>query len=469
MERNKKLFSNSIIFTIGNLGSKFISFFMVPLYTYALTTSQFGTVDLIITTVNLFLPIASLSLFDAVFRFAMDKDADNSRVLTSGICTTLMLSMVVSLLSPLLGLLHIKYSGYFVAILISTALFTLVQNFARAIGKTLTYAVAGIVNAFTFAALNILFLIYLKTGIVGYLESYLLAILCSLIYVCISLKIWRFISVGSYSFKLTKRMLAYSIPLIPNSLAWWLTNDANRFFILTFVGVAGNGLYAVANKIPTIMNMFFNVFTQAWQISAVDEYESKDNSEYYSSVFKFLQSLLFILVGAFLFIEKPFMKVFVSADYYIAWKYIPLLLIMALFSNMSAFLGTTYLAAKKTTGILVTTILGMGINLLVSFILTPKFGIYGTSFGGMLGFFMVVMMRIKDLKNIIEIKMPWKLFTISLFGTSIMTLGLYQNNRFYELGLLGLGFFIIVCMNFEMIKNTVVSLSTVIKKKFIKK
>jgi O-antigen/teichoic acid export membrane protein len=57
---------------------------MVPLYTYTLTTSQFGTVDLLITTVNLFLPIASLSLFDAVFRFAMDNDVDNAQVFNFG-------------------------------------------------------------------------------------------------------------------------------------------------------------------------------------------------------------------------------------------------------------------------------------------------------------------------------------------------------------------------------------------------
>ncbi|WP_318766694.1 polysaccharide biosynthesis protein [Lactiplantibacillus carotarum] len=84
MNRNKKLLSNSIVFTIGNLGSKFISFFMVPLYTLAMNTKQFGQVDLVITTVNLFLPIATLSLFDAVFRFAMDKEQDPAKVFSSG-------------------------------------------------------------------------------------------------------------------------------------------------------------------------------------------------------------------------------------------------------------------------------------------------------------------------------------------------------------------------------------------------
>lgn len=453
MERNKKLFSNSIIFTIGNLGSKFISFFMVPLYTYTLTTSQFGTVDLLITTVNLFLPIASLSLFDAVFRFAMDDESDNTQVLTSGIFTDILLGLIVVLLWPLLNIFHIAYLGYFIFILFVTALFTLLQNFARAIGKSVTYAIAGLVNAVTFAIFNVIFLVMLKIGIKGYLLSYLLAIIISLIYVGCSVKIWNYIKRDSYSYSLTKRMLAYSIPLIPNSLAWWLTNDANRFFILSFVGVAGNGLYAVANKIPTIMNMFFNVFTQAWQISAVDEFYSKDNSKYYTSIFTFLQSLLFVLVGLFLIVLKPFMHLFVSTNYFVAWKYVPLLLIMAVFSNMSAFLGTTYLAAKKTRGILVTTVLGMVVNLVVSFLLTPRIGIYGTVLGGTLGFLSVVIMRLLDLKKLVEIKMDWKNFLGSLFGIFVIALGLYQTKELIEFVNFLIGIIILILFNLNMIKN----------------
>ncbi|WP_318766693.1 oligosaccharide flippase family protein [Lactiplantibacillus carotarum] len=261
--------------------------------------------------------------------------------------------MVIIGISPILNLLHIRYLNYFLAILVITSLFTLTQNFARAIGKTYTYAVAGIVNAFVFAVLNVIFLIYLKMNVTGYLASYFLAMLISFIFVLFSIRIWRYFKPRKYSIKLTKKMLRYSIPLIPNSLAWWLTNDASRYFILTFVGIAGNGLFAVANKIPTVINMFFNVFTQAWQISAVDEYSSKDRSEYYSNVFKSVQSVLFILVALFLLIEKPFMHVFVAASYYSAWMYIPILLLSVIFSNMSAFLGTVYLAAKRTSGIFI--------------------------------------------------------------------------------------------------------------------
>ena len=48
-KRNKYLLKNTVIFSIGNFGTKIISFFLVPLYTNILTTREYGTVDLIYT------------------------------------------------------------------------------------------------------------------------------------------------------------------------------------------------------------------------------------------------------------------------------------------------------------------------------------------------------------------------------------------------------------------------------------
>jgi len=72
----KKLASNLGIFAIGNLGSKLISFILIPIFTRYMSTAHFGQVDLITTTVNMLLPIVALSIADAVFRFVMDTDAD---------------------------------------------------------------------------------------------------------------------------------------------------------------------------------------------------------------------------------------------------------------------------------------------------------------------------------------------------------------------------------------------------------
>lgn len=101
MNRYKKLIGNSIIFAIGNLGSKLMQFIMVPLYSYTMTTSQFGQTDIITTVISLLAPVVSLEVFDAVFRFAMDKQANQARLLTTGMTIT----SITSILTGVIGLI----------------------------------------------------------------------------------------------------------------------------------------------------------------------------------------------------------------------------------------------------------------------------------------------------------------------------------------------------------------------------
>ena len=83
MNPYRKLFSNSAIFAIGDLGSRVISFLLLPLYTYYLTTEQYGVTDLILTTVNLLLPVVFLSIQNAVLRFIMDKSEKTDEIVSN--------------------------------------------------------------------------------------------------------------------------------------------------------------------------------------------------------------------------------------------------------------------------------------------------------------------------------------------------------------------------------------------------
>ena len=73
----KRLISDTVIFAIGNLGSKIILFFMVPLYTNYLSAEEYGTSDLVFTIAQLLMPFVSLVIFDAVLRFGLSKNAKN--------------------------------------------------------------------------------------------------------------------------------------------------------------------------------------------------------------------------------------------------------------------------------------------------------------------------------------------------------------------------------------------------------
>ncbi|OHY56069.1 lipopolysaccharide biosynthesis protein [Lacticaseibacillus paracasei] len=401
--RYSRLLGNSALFAIANLGTKLIQFLMVPLYTYALTVRQYGVVDLLLTTVTMLTPIVSLSVFDAVFRFSMDKDHDLSAIFSNGVLITLAGFLIVLIISPVNLLVRIPYYSYFLGILFFSAINSLLQNFAKSIGYVKQFAFSGFLNAVLVVLLNLLLLVVFKLGVVGYVYGILFASAGTAIYLAISIKAWKFIDLKKLKFKYCKKLLQYSAPLIPNSFSWWFTNDANRYFILFFVGAAGNGLYAVANKIPSILTVFFSIFTQAWQLSAVEEFESKDNGQFYSNIFNYLIFISSIGISGILIILKPFMQVYTSPSFYSSWHFAPFLLMAAVFANLSAFLGTVFIAAKKTGQILSTTVVGMLINLGLNLLLIPLLGVNGAGIGSGIGFLVVTIIRFRKSKQFVEI------------------------------------------------------------------
>lgn len=84
-ERGKYLAKNTIIFTLGNLGTKLIQFFLVPLYTNVLSTADYGVVDLVTTIGMVLAPILLLNINDGVMRFALDKGADFNKIMSIGL------------------------------------------------------------------------------------------------------------------------------------------------------------------------------------------------------------------------------------------------------------------------------------------------------------------------------------------------------------------------------------------------
>ena len=69
MKGYKYLFKNIGLLTISQFGTKILVFLLVPLYTSVLSTSEYGTYDLFVTTINLLVPIVTLNLSDAVLLF----------------------------------------------------------------------------------------------------------------------------------------------------------------------------------------------------------------------------------------------------------------------------------------------------------------------------------------------------------------------------------------------------------------
>ncbi|RRG17558.1 hypothetical protein D3P96_07215 [Weissella viridescens] len=405
MNKNKKLLNNTLIFAIGSIGTKLINILMVPIYTYLMTKSQYGSVDLFITTINMLAPIVGFSIADAVFRFTLDDEYDNKTVLSNGVALTLFGTASFALVSAIFYVITNRPNLLFISVMVMANVFVMLfLNYFRGTGSIRLFIVFSLV----FAALNaILTAVGIMVGpshVTGFIMGYILSAVITIFLMIICSKCYRDMRIDKIKKPIMRELLMYSVPLIPNAFAWWFTQDAAKFFILLFVGASGNGLYAVASKVPALVTIFYGIFSQAWQISAVDEFKSEDASEFYSETFAKLFSWLIVVVAVALLVLRPIMGVIVQASYYDAWQNIGFLLVSAVFSNLSAFVGTTYIAAKQTRDIMTTTFIGLIANLIFSVILIPIFGVQGAGLGSMLGFALVLWIRLVKTKKLVPIK-----------------------------------------------------------------
>jgi len=389
------LIKNTILFGIGTFSSKILVFLLMPLYTYILSTEQYGTVDLIIQSANLLLPLVSLGISTSVVRFALDKAEDKSKVFSAGVFVLLIAYIVFLFISPAIRLIPMisTYAVLLVIYVLTSSLHTLFSQFTKGLLRVRLYTIDGVLATITTLGFTIYFLVFLHMGITGYILSIILSDAISCVFLFTVARLHRYIT--PHFNGLPKVMLKYSVPMIPTTVFWWITNVSDRFLVSGFLGTDANGLYAVSNKIPTIMVLVSGFFLDAWQIGSVTDEESGRKS-FFSNVFESYGSILFIVSSLLILTCKPAISLLVNQKFYGAWEFMPALVLATTFSCFVSFFGSVYMLYKRSTHAMWTTFAGAGLNILLNLYFIPHFGIQGAGISTFISFALVFVIRIMD-------------------------------------------------------------------------
>lgn len=229
---------------------------------------------------------------------------------------------------------------------------------------------------------------------------------------------------------LTKEMLKYSAPLVPSGLSWWVMGVSDRYVIRFILGSAANGIYAVANKFPTILSMLFTIFNYSWTDVAIGNLkEGKETSEYSSRIFENLYELAFCFTVALIPATKIVTKLILSDSYKSASIYISFLYLGALFQGLTVFITAGLLQGTKTGFIARSSSIGAAVNLGIDLVFMKFIGIQAASFSTFCGFFVMWVCRMHDTQKITPVHLDKKKF-IPLFVLSVAmaTITIWTNN-----------------------------------------
>lgn len=385
------------------MASKILVYLLLPLYTDCLSPSEYSTADLISQTANLLLPLLAVGMVDGIFRFAIDSEGDGGRERVFCVSTSMVaLGSVVALaLIPLL-----EITGFFEGYSYLIPLYVIASNFhlsaahfLRGSGKTKLFSIQGIICTALTIALNLLFLLVLDMGITGYVLSVVISDALMTAFLYIKEKLWKHLRPSNFDPVLLRKMIKYSIPMIPTTVFWWITNVADRYMIAYFIGDEINGLYAVAFKVPTLLILVSGIFSEAWQYSAVTDGSGEDRQSFFSKVFDSFQSIVFLAASALILLAKFFTEILLADTYSEAWRFMPVLVAATVFSSLVTFMSSVYVKHKRSVNSFVTAMIGAFSNLALNFWLIPIYGAQGAAIATLACYVIVYIIRAIDTRR----------------------------------------------------------------------
>lgn len=399
----RSLASNTLVFTVGNALVKLIQLLLLPLYTSYMATSDYGVAELVNNLSDFLYPLFCLAIYESVFRFLMEKDAPKEELLGGGLLVLLVTIPVGALVSGV-AFAFFSYDqawGCYVLVL-AVSVRMLLAQFARGSGEVVRFAVSGVLNALFLLLFDVVFLVLFDGGVNGYVLALVLGNCCSACYLFVSCKIWR--CLGKLPNRgLLMRMLAYSLPMLPNQLAWWFLNIFGRYVILAFQGSVAAGVYTAASKFPSLVNFMSSIFRQAWQISAAKEMDGENDGSYFSKVFGLFLS--FVVCGSSLVIAltEPLARLLLKGDFYEGWHIVPILMLAALIGCISVFFEAFYTAAERTGALFVSSVAGAAVNVVLALCLGGSLGIWGVPLATLAGQVTNALVRMVDSRRFMRL------------------------------------------------------------------
>lgn len=424
-----KFAKTSGIYFFGTVLAKLVTMLLLRVYTEYIPAEDMGTYNVSINYVTFLCSVLYLDIWSGILRYLYDYHTPEGqkKPINCGFAIFGISTAAYTVILVVFGqFVTVRYLPLIYLYGLMMNLQNLLGYVARAYGKNVLYASAGLLNSFVTAALNVVLIVGLHmdysalylAGCIGYLSNILL--------VGAGVKIWTLIRLSAFEKPLFVRMLRFSLPLCVNSAAYWFLTSYNSVAVSRMMGMEANGLYAVAIRFGSFISLFTSCFTMAWQeVSYAKEAESKESlSQFYSSAVN--AYLRFMGMGAaillpFIWLIFPLM---IADGYSEARNMVPLYILATIASSVSGFLGNIFTAMKKNGLLFYTTVAGSVVNILGVHFLIPRFGVQGASAALFLGFLTIIVFRILLLWNEVSIRIDVR-FLLLLAVVLAVACGIY--------------------------------------------
>lgn len=390
---------SSIVFAISSFILKGISFITTPIFTRILEPAHYG----IISTYNSWLSIievfALLGLTSAgVFNVGLNdyRDCRNkyiSSILTLCNITTILTFAVIFACKAIVGEDFLLPTNLliimFIYFIFNPAMIFWVTR-QRYEYKYKAAFIITILSTIVSQAVSVLCVIYLEynpvsTKIWG---STIATILFQIpIYIYIYIKGKKFID-----FKIWKSVLLFAIPLLPHYLAQHVMSGSDRIMITELYSETAAGIYSVVANIGLIATVVWNAVNASLIPFSFEKLNTKKYKDLNKVIIPILLVYAIICLGVTL-VAPEALAILAPEEYYSGIYAVPPIVIVSFLSALYNIYANVEFYHKKSGNIATATIVSAIVNIILNYLLIPKFGFVAAAYTTLISNIILVFMH----------------------------------------------------------------------------
>lgn len=424
---------HTVIYGIGVILGRAISFLMLPIYTRYLTPADYGVMGLVEMTLDFVAIIGGAKLALGIFRFYHKADSELGRhqiVATSFLMIGIMYALVGAAAFLAAGpLSSLIFGSPDNAILFRVAAANLAVSsltivplaLARVEDRSVFFVATNLVKLVLLVALNLLFLVWMGLGVLGVFLSSLIGN----VVVGIFLSLWLFRKISfSFDQASAKALFRYGLPLMGMQVATFAATFGDRYFLQVFGDESIVGLYNLAYQFAFLMLMVgFVPVDQIWGPRRFRAVREPDSDRVLARAFVFIHLLVLSIGVGIAILVGDVLRVMTTPAFFQAADVVPLLLLAYLLKSWASVHDLGILVTERTEYLTLANLVAAGVAVGGFALLVPLFLAWGAAFATLAAFACRYFLTYAFAQRLYRIRYQWSPVLISLAWAALLVGG----------------------------------------------
>lgn len=381
-------FKDFFVYGFASILGKVAAIFLIPIYTSVLTREEYGAMAMLVSVKGIIDLVSNLNIHSGIARDFYEKGINRKLLVSTGLWSILSLSctiLILMLLSKSFWLNNVlelsDYNSSFILVLLSIPAGGLVSYFSiltRFKKKSIQYSIGNIIGLTIRISISIFTILVLKWGIFGLFIAILIdEVFCISYfgYICREYFCFRF------NWKYLKRVLKYSVPVVPAIAAGWIDTSLGQLLMGTYVSLEDLGVYSIAISIASVFSLIGVALNNVWQPFLFENYSRNGFQKDVERLYLTFVTILCVVTCSLSLLSKEIVLVLSNPNYIDASLYLTILCIPSSFYLLFPIASSGISISRDTKHTSIAYIIGSSFNLVFLVTLLPVMGVFTVPIG----------------------------------------------------------------------------------------